>query len=280
VAFWGFDIQQPWYDGGRLLDYLEEIGHDDPEIIEDIELCIGVGFESREDWISTPGAWELSEGDYLACLVALRQVEIYFDQHEAELVEATSAEALAWARINLIGLRAYQQQWFAQFVEEKLAASIRARDRGMAAVFLAIKALRNPDDRVALWSHNWHVAYWAEDLEGWAPDYRIMGGFLRDALEDDYFALGLVGYEVWINWPWWYVGLLELPADELHVEHKLHLELGHEYLLVDLGFPGTDEPFLVDGGFYYVNNRWVIPADHFSALLYLDTSEMMDALLW
>ena len=34
---------------------------------------------------------------------------------------------------------------------------------------------------------------------------------------------------------------------DLHVEYRLHHEVGRDYLLVDLAFPGTDAPFLVPG---------------------------------
>jgi len=230
--------------------------------------------------IGTPG--EVSEEDHLACLQALDAVESLFEQNEPDLVETTSSEALTWARINLFSLRAWQGQMY--FQETDSGASFQSRDQGMAKVFLAIKSLRNPDDRLALWAHNGHILYSWEDL--WGPEWgtwegaRNMGSYLREELEDNYFAIGLVGYHVSINWPGVLVGELDPPSSDLHVEYRLHHELGHDHLLIELDFPGVDNPFLLDGNYYFLNEYWLIPAEQFGAILYLDSSPMMDSLIW
>ncbi len=109
---------------------------------------------------------------------------------------------------------------------------------------------------------------------------RNMGSWLREALGEGYFALGLVGYYVEVDWPPFLGGLLTPPRGFLNVEYRLHYEIGRDYLLVDLAFPGTDEPFLRDLQTYTLNGWSLVPAEQFSALFYLDFSPAMDALRW
>ena len=148
----------------------------------------------------------------------------------------------------------------------------------MAEVFQAMKQLRNPNDRVAIWAHNWHIASHSDVLN---PNMGFsMGSHLELALGDDYFPVGLVGYDVSIDWPGVGSGLQPPPNDPNAVEYKLHFELGHPYLLLDLAFAGADDPFLVPGQHYLVNSFEAVPADHFGALLYLDVSPPRDHNLW
>jgi erythromycin esterase len=278
VAFWGFDIQQPWDDGPMLLDYIAQAAPAVSHLSSGIERCNGVGY-SLIGYYTDPDAQRVDEDDHQACLSALDELETYFDGHEDELIAESSADALAWARINLAGLRAWQgQRYYAEIGNNELEG--QSRDEGMAHVFQAIKALRNADDRVVIWAHNWHIAYSADTLADDAVRARTMGSFLKEALGDSYFALGLVAYEVYINWPGFLVGREPLVEDDSHVEYRLHHQIGRDYLLIDLSFPGTDEPFLEDGTLYHVNGWRMIPAQQFGGLFYLDRSPMMHALGW
>ena len=278
VAFWGFDIQQPWGDGERLLSYVWQAIPDRADFVSGIERCNGVGYGSADEYFDDPTSRSVTNEDHLACLETLLSLETYLTDHEAELAAQTSAEALAWVRINIIGLRAwefmtYHTQWSQPGVTE-------TRDRAMADVFMAIRRLRNPDDRVAIWAHNFHITYEGREVGGDWGNTRTMGSHLRAALGDDYFALGLVGFSVSTNWPGVAVGEHTRPGNDLHVEYRLHHEVGRDYLLVDLTFPGTDEPFLVPGNNSLINAAWMVPEDQFGALFYLDVSPMMNALRW
>ena len=57
--------------------------------------------------------------------------------------------------------------------------------------------------------------------------------------------------------------------------------LGEPYLLVDLAFPGSDDPFLEPGRVYDVS--WganVVPAEYFDGLLYMEEADKMTPLAW
>jgi erythromycin esterase len=273
VTFWGFDIQQPWDDGPLLMSYVTANVENPGELIEGIERCNGATYESASAYDMDPDAMVVDEEDHAACLAALDSVESYFDDHEAELVAATSTEALAWARISLIGLRAWEGEIYYYF--DDIERCVSARDEGMAEVFLAIKELRNPDDRVAIWAHNWHIVYHSDEMypkEGFS-----MGSHLKQILGNDYFALGLIGYEVSVDWPSVGTTTLSLPTPS-SVEARLH-RLGYPYLFVDLGYTGADA-FLVPGQHYPMNDYWTVPGDQFGALLFLDVSPPMVPLGW
>jgi erythromycin esterase len=278
VAFWGFDIQQPWDDGRLLVEYLERAVLNPAAFIEDIEHCNGVGSEDAYDYYTDPAAQEITEEDHLECLNGLARLEAFFDSREDILVARTSPDELEWARINLVGLRSWENSQY-YFMRDDYEMAMQSRDEGMAYVFQVIKQLRNPDDRAAIWAHNWHIAFDTQNIPAY-ENARSMGTYLRDDFGDAYFVLGLVGYDVSINWPGVGSGPLPPPPSPAHVEYLLHHEIERDFLLVDLDFGGTDEPFLLPGQLYALNHWALVPAEHFDALLYLDVSPPMDALLW
>ena len=65
------------------------------------------------------------------------------------------------------------------------------------------------------------------------------------------------------------------------VENKLH-QLGEDYLLVDLEFPGASTPFLMSDTMYDLggSDSKMVPRDQFRALVFLDKSEAMIPLPW
>jgi hypothetical protein len=75
----------------------------------------------------------------------------------------------------------------------------------------------------------------------------------------DYVPIGLVGYRVGVSWPRYLVGEEPVPEGDSTVEVLLH-DLGRWSLLVDLAFPGAQEPF--------------------RALVFLDLSPRMSSILW
>ena len=72
--------------------------------------------------------------------MALDAVQSYFDDHEAELVANTSAEALAWARLSLVSLRAWEYE---AYHTEDPELRMSARDLGMAYIFQPMKKRKN-----------------------------------------------------------------------------------------------------------------------------------------
>jgi len=283
VVFFGFDIQQPWDDGPGLKDFLAAALPPEADVLaERVDRCNGAAYGGATEYYSDPDATVVDEEDHGACLEVLDELAIRFDDEEDALVAATSAEALAYGWIHLIGLRSWEGEIY--LYTSDVVGSYAARDEGMADVFLRMWELRAPGERVALWAHNWHIAAHTEAMVSSSVPAANMGGHLDDVLGDAYAPIGLLAYDVSINWPGVMTGALNPPATDDNVATLLH-ELGHEYLLVDLAFPGADEPFLIPGEAYRIGTAQsgadtLVPAEHYRGLFYLDESHAMEGLGW
>jgi erythromycin esterase len=283
VVFFGFDIQQPWHDGEGLKEFVgDALPLEAATLDERIDRCNGADYGDAYEYYSDPSATAVDEGDHVACLEVLDELALRFDDEEAALVAATSEEAMAYAWIHLVGLRSWEGEIY--LYESDYVGSYAARDVGMADVFLRMWDLRAPGERVALWAHNWHIAAHTENMVASSVPATNMGGFLDDTLGDAYAPIGLLAYDISINWPGVMTGALNPPATDDNVAAMLH-DLGHEYLLVDLEFPGTDEPFLIPGEPYRIGTAQsgadtLIPAEHYRGLFYLDDSPAMVGLGW
>jgi erythromycin esterase-like protein len=274
LHFYGFDNQrQAQGNGEALIAYLEKTGFAaDHPWIQGIQACDGV---VDTFWPSLPFPAER----YEQCQAALLGVASYFDGNEKALTHQTSREELAWARIHLVGQRAWQEQLF--FATSDFLRSYSARERGMAYVAQEIRRLRFPNERVAIWGHNGHVMHDAIPYVG-IPG---MGNYLSEELGRAYTAVALTASEVYVDWvPAGYCGLkggLTVPG-ELQVEDVLR-SLGEEALLVDLDPRGDDRShpaFLQPGAVYGLADGAFVPAVGFDALFYLKTTPAMHPLAW
>ncbi|MBN1947070.1 MAG: erythromycin esterase family protein [Bradymonadales bacterium] len=277
VHFFGFDIQQPWDDGPALMAFLTRVAGDQAEPFnQGILRCEGASFASAESYYQDPGAYLADPNDHEACWAALEAVEGYFDQHSEEIITTTSEEELAWARVYLVGLESWEQSiWLDN--QEDWVGSYEARDHGMAQVFREIWRLRHPESRVAIWAHNWHIACLAHEMVGQLTGAKSMGTFLAEELGDDYLAIGLTGYDVWIDWFGDVERYRAYTGDDV-VEWRLH-QLETDYLLVDLAFPGGDPPFFANGELYWLGlSEQMVPAEQYRALIYLEYSPPMEYL--
>lgn len=268
VHFHGFDTQQPEDDGPALLGFLERVGVGSGHpVAADLRQCNGVvGPRALVQEL-------IPDSSNARCQAGLQAVEQLFAEDEERLVAETSKEDFAWARIHFTGLRAWQGQTY--YRGRDPVRSIDSRDRGMAEVLLAIHELRYPGLKTAVWAHNFHITKRAE-LSTWGGP--TMGTYLHDALGPGYVALGLIGYEVAIDWPTIGCGNRYPPLD-FHIE-KLLFDLGYDHLLVDLDFPGTAAPFLEPGENYVMNTTLMVPADQFDAVFFLRHSRAMAPLRW
>jgi len=106
-----------------------------------------------------------------------------------------------------------------------------------------------------------------------------MGGFLADELDEEYAAIGIIGYRISLNWPGIHEGPLDPPTAVDNASVLLR-GLGEEYLLVDLAFPDAEEPFLASGEEFQVGNDRCVPGEHYQGLLFLDEAGAMEALGW
>jgi erythromycin esterase len=260
LHFFGFDIQQPWDDGPALIAFLERIGlpGDDPRIAG-IRKCEGV--EVRH-------APTIPEADHERCIAALDGVGELFARESRSIIARTSKADLEWARVRQVGLRAWQFQiWYQD------GRSYSARDAGMAYAFQAIRNLRFPKAKVAVWAHNSHISKAPRPGDNGIP----MGMHLASALGKGYVNLGLAAFDVAIDWPAVGCGPVELSPNS--IEQILH-DLGRGDLLVDLDFPGGRPPLLAPDTLIRLGNRHMVPRQHFDGLLYLEVSPAMRPLDW
>ncbi|MBT3219295.1 MAG: erythromycin esterase family protein [Proteobacteria bacterium] len=277
VSFYGFDIQQPWDDGAALTAFLEStLAQQATSLIDGFASCNGATYQSAEDYYADPDAMVVSEDDHLACNAGLDAVKKAFVDYEDEIIDALSEEALAWAKIYLVGLRSWEGEVY--YYDSDPTASYQSRDEGMVEVFQSIRQLRHRDERVVIWAHNWHISANSHLSDSYPSAAKSMGTFLNEQMGVDYVPIGLGGYAVSINWPGIYTGEIVAPAHR-DVLTKLHA-LERDYLLVDFTFPGAEDPFLKPGKRYLLCAEEQVPAEQFRAFLFLDESPMMESLLW
>ncbi len=271
VHFYGFDIQaQAFQDGAALIAFLQRlgIGGQDPRVVG-IRACDGV--ETDYFNLGLPFPPEL----YQQCQSALSGVAAFFDEEEKAIEGQTAKEDLAWARIHLAGQQAWQEEIF--FFDADVDHSGKARDRGMAYVAQAIRDLRFPHARTALWAHNGHLAKKVGSAEYIAVE---MGTLLANELGNQYAAIGLVAHETSIDWFFLgpdACGPVDIYVGPGSVEEVLHNLGPGAGVLAELK---PHAPFLTPGAAYTVGSVSMVPAEQFDALLYLDVSPKMNPLAW
>lgn len=269
VHFYGFDVQQPDYDGPALLAFLERIGIGSSDPIADgIRQC---------DSVTHPIVISLVPDDkHQQCLAALDAVDARFAGDERAIVRQTSRWDFEWAKISLVGVRAWEgQMYYNQGAGRDRSLSYSERDVGMAYVLQTIRRLRYPNQKTIVWAHNAHIG---KDIP-YTYYAKNMGAYLRESLGAKYAAVALVSSQAEIDWP----GVGCGPTLSLYgpnaVETLLH-NLGTDFALVDLSFPGTSQPFLQPGVTYALGGGAMVPRDQFNAVVYLGHSRKMSPLRW
>ncbi len=266
---YGFDVQrQALPAANALIAYLGEIGvgEEDPWVAG-IRACDGV---VETFFPARPFPAER----YEQCQQALAEVAAFFDDNERSVERASSREALGWARVHLV----VQQAWQGQIHYTALRDFLRlydARDRGMAYLAEAIHGLRYRHEKVMLWAHNAHLTTAGADYVG----IEGLGDFLRASLGRDYKVVGMVGSEIFANWPGaGQCGLRDLSVPgEVAVEEQLEA-VGEATLLLDLRPKGHEQPLLEPGIVYSVADGVMVPAEGLDGLLYLRSSAAMHPL--
>lgn len=273
VRAFGFGVQQPWHDRDLLEGFLEGAAVGDPaDLMAGLATCNGVDAVDRPSYEASADYQQrldgLDDADHDPCVAGLSTLRSYLDDHEAALVAATSQDDLDWARVSLTGLEAWEES-SNQFAHDA-AASQAALDAGGAYAAQEIHRLVQPGSKVALWSDNRRMAEAHSDTTpvGDAPAAWTSVGQLL-AQQVDYAAVGLVGYEVNTDWP----GVEDppLPTHAQSLEWMLH-QYGFPYLAVDLS-PNDGETFLGDGEEYIITDSWMVPAEQYEGLFFLDVSK-------
>jgi len=262
----GFDIQwQAQQDSAFLTAFLGRLGIAADPRTAGLAQCGAVEstFQRREVVPAVP---------FQACDEAARQVAQIFAADPQAIVRQTSKGDFELAKIHLVGLQSWLEEMF--HYNSDFPRSFAARDRGMAYVFGAFRALRFPKSKIAVWAHNVHLAKNAPN------GYFIltMGTLLGETYKSAYKNVALTSHQVSIEWPGIGCGPTDPPGIG-SVENRLHA-LGHDFLLVDLAFPGTGTPFLAPGANYTFGWDPIVPRHHYDAVFYLGESRKMAPLAW
>lgn len=258
LSFFGFDIQQPQNDRPALTAFLvrTDVPADSPWITA-LAACSG------------QGVIDTSDASYAQCTQGLQQIDAYFQQNADTIVQQTSQKDFEIAKLNLTGLRAWEDESY--YYTRNNVLSLNARDQAMAYAFGVLRGLRVPKAKTVVWAHNFHLS------KGKISGAQPMGSYLAQSLGTSYANLALVAHEVDIDWLRIGCGAADPPLPD-SVEELLHA-LGEPTLLVDLAFPGTQDPYIPPGrrglGYYVVD-----PPQLYNGVLYLDVSPKMTPLAW
>lgn len=270
IHFFGFDVQQPGPDGAALTAFLDRIGIGDGDSrIANLRQCDGVSAPTVY-----PG--QLPDAPHQQCVQGLEAVQKLFDEEGSRIAAETSRPDFEYARLRLLGLKSWQGQMY-HYTRRQFRESTESRDSGMAQAFKTLRELRYPKLKVAIWAHNFHIA---KDADRAAWDANTSGYYLRQMFGSNYVTIGLISNVTEIDWPQTRgCGAANVVRHERTVE-KLLNDLGHDYLLVDLDFPGGNPPFLNPGQTYHLSESNMIPAPQFDGLIFLARSRRMDPLAW
>lgn len=276
IHFFGYDVQQPWYDYPFLGDFLAEaVPRRADELMEGLETNIGFDDDSLADHSSSELGKRMSNGEagpevrerYRACDEGLEAIERLFATERDELIEATSRRDVEYAEVRLVGLRAWMDLVYYEFGLENTPRSVQARDRAMAFALRRMHRMRCPEARTAVWAHNMHLNR-ANDRIDAKNGARSMGTFLADELGDAYRALGLIGRDVRTNWTD-EIDEARTPVDDPEAIETILASFDEPYLLYD-----TERGELFEPGQTCNLGAWddVVAAEQFDGLLFLDHS--------
>ncbi|MEA2562325.1 MAG: erythromycin esterase [Acidobacteriota bacterium] len=257
VTLFGFDIQQPWYDGRTLIAFLDRIG-----IRANHEWVAGI--RSCEAVIDSFPFGQIPQARHDACIQALNAVEGHLDQNRADIVRRMSQEDFEVARLRAVGLRAWEDSVF--IIAHDFAAGYNARDEGMAYAFFTMQAMKAPGAKTVVWADNSHVA-----RNTLPTGERPLGSYLATALGKDYVTFALAAYQTDLD----YAGFCG-PVDRTagSVEDRLQ-KLGREALLVN-----TTKSRYLKRATYTMGTYKVRPHKEYNGIIWLKHSTMMHPLLW
>ncbi len=182
----GYQPEQPVTDFIALWTYMQSLpGFARSGLQERAAPCrAGSGqFRSNNEFLADTfkrrGAGKLtySAVERADCLQALAAISAYLEEHRAELVAGSSADAFAEAGLRIISLETYvglltriADEW-ARGEEVPLAEQIRLQgeaysggDRARDQIFATLMRTRYAGMKVFFWMHNWHAAEHASEL--------------------------------------------------------------------------------------------------------------------
>ncbi len=272
VHFYGFDEQEDNLDSQDLSTWLTAAAPAAaPALLAATAPC---HTSEHQDYDSNDNLLPYSDADFAACNSALTAVDSYIADNKATLVAASSAAAEATAEIDSIGLAAWQSQDY--YAALDTPASYASRDIAMYQIFAGLRDLHFPGQKAIIWAHDYHLSADHADAVDYVAGVQTFGTQLRAAVGAAYFPIGLIGYNVSINWPNVGKGAQPLP-DPGSVEATLHA-LDQPYL-----FANPHDAWLVPGEYYEITGKqamFAVPSTEYDALVYLENSPGMNSPYW
>ncbi|HEX8173400.1 MAG TPA: erythromycin esterase family protein [Thermoanaerobaculia bacterium] len=179
ITLFGFDIQQPWYDGPALIAFLERAGvpRSDPR---------SKGIESCEAVTTRYPFGEIPPERHQTCLAALAEAE--------RLIDAAPARERDVLKLRVVGLRAWENSVF--LIAHDYYAGYNARDEAMAYAFEAQRAMKAPGAKTVVWAANSHIA-----RTPLPRGERPFGSYLAATHGRDYVNFALAAYDTEIDFP-------------------------------------------------------------------------------
>ncbi len=179
VRFYGFDLQHTAGSARAVREYLGDV---DPEYLDGVrEGMTDLVDEEMNQRGHGVAAARLDDAERLVADLGER-----FEERRADYVAASSGREWALARRHV---RVLAQALALRRVDpdENPRRGVELRDEYMAENALWIREFES--DRMAVWAHDAHVETGEMD-DDWEEPVAVMGQHLRDALGDDYYALG------------------------------------------------------------------------------------------
>ncbi len=280
VSFHGIDGNQPWHDSLAIQAFLAQTAPADAPALEaGIAVCDGVGYSSdTEYYLAGADLTPFPQAALDACGKGLSDLDAYFDANASTLETNSSKEELEWARIAVVGLRAWQFRRF--YFDTDFKKGFEATEAAKAEIFERTRALAFPDAKAILWADNVRLAHHHDLVDKPGLGKAVtMGTLLRQHLGEGYQAFGFVGYDVMFKSAFGDEQPSEIPTDPASLELALH-GLGHPHLFVDLNSPALSG-FITPGQSYSVGTpkpSMLVPVDQFRALFFFDHSPPMQSL--
>ncbi|HWM95413.1 MAG TPA: erythromycin esterase family protein [Thermoanaerobaculia bacterium] len=254
VAFFGFDIQEPWRDGGDLIAFLGRIGIPGGHAwAEGVRSC---------EQVTTSHPWgQIPQAIHDQCIQALGAIEAHFRSSAEEIRRRVSAQDLEKAKLMVVAVRANQNAVFR--MPHDFASGFNPRDEAMAHVFQTLRAQRFPNARTVIWAADIHVA-----RSRLPRGERPMGSHLAAALGRGYVNFANTAYETDIDFPGFGCGRVDRTPGS--VEDRLH-KIGEEIALIDLA-----RSSILKRGTYTMGIYRFRPHKDFTGIFFHEHSGKMD----
>jgi len=206
VYFSGFDIRQGDADVRFLQSALRaQPKEPGPALIRRVLTDCPVPGDAKAFYSLEKEVWDgkrrISNEEKRECLGALDELERYIRASDSD---PARRQEMLWALVHLNNLRNWLSSMAALGTGTPRAADTE-RDRGLARnVRLLPEALTGAPAKAIYIAHNLHVAKAVRRLqssEAGIANFVSMGEILKEEMGEAYRAIGLLAFEVGINWP-------------------------------------------------------------------------------